>query len=288
MIRAIMLAAAALALASPAHAQGIRIWPGTAPGSEHWTQQPQTFRNTPVGTVEINIVTPTLTPYLPPPARATGTAVIIAPGGGFVALALSRGGTDVARWFQQHGIAAFLLRYRTVEKLTSGIPEMDQDTAGRYGIADGIQALKVVRQRAAEWGVDPHRVGVIGFSAGGMVASAVLLQPDSSARPDFAALIYGAPFGKMPVVPRGLPPVFMAWASDDDIAGQAMVRLHDALMAASDAPEVHIYSAGGHGFGMAPQGTTSDHWADELYYWLDAKGFTRRSPATPRAPRGHE
>src|SRR6476660_7822797 len=131
----------------------------------------------------MNVVTPTITPYLPPRGKATGTGVIIAPGGAFVALAISLEATRLATWLQQRGVAAFVLKYRTVEKKTSGIPDMDMDTAGRYGIADGIQAIKVVRRHAAEWGVSPDRIGFAGFSAGGMVAAGALLQSDVNARP---------------------------------------------------------------------------------------------------------
>jgi acetyl esterase/lipase len=260
---------------APVHAQVVNIWPGTAPGSEHWTQKEKTFTGTPVGTVIEDVVIPTLTAYLPARAKATGTGVIIAPGGAFVALTVSLEGADLARWLQQRGIAAFVLKYRTVEKLQDGIPEMDMDTAGRYGIADGIQALRVVRQHAAAWGVSPDRVGIIGFSAGAMVASGTLLQKNATARPSFAALIYGAPFGVMPHIPAKLPPIFMAWAQDDAVAIKPVVKFRDALLAAGVRPEVHVFSAGGHGFGSKKQGTTSDHWTDELYYWLTAQGFAR-------------
>lgn len=257
--------------------QVVNIWPGVAPGSEHWMQKEITIPNTPVGTVIMNVVTPTLTAYLPDRAKATGTGVIIAPGGAFVALAISLEATDLAQWLQQRGIAAFVLKYRTVEKKTSGIPQMDMDTAGRYGIADGIQALKVVRQHAHEWGVSPDRIGFIGFSAGGMVASAALLHQNPSGRPNFAALIYGAPFGVMPSIPSKLPPIFMAWAQDDQVALEPVRRFYAALVAAGDKPEAHIFSAGGHGFGMKKQGTTSDHWIDVYYYWLESQGLTSRA-----------
>jgi len=254
-------------------AQAIRIWPGAAPGSEHWTQQERTYQNTPVGTVVMNVVTPTLTPYLPERSKATGTGVIIAPGGAFVALTVGLEGREAAEWLRARGIAAFLLKYRTVEKLQEGIPEMDMDTAGRYGIADGIQALKVVRRHAGEWGVSPDRIGFLGFSAGAMVASGAVLQADSAGRPNFAAFIYGGPFGVMPAIPAKLPPLFMAWAQDDPVALDPVVRFRDALVAAGQRPEIHVFSAGGHGFGMRKQGTSSDHWIDELYYWLKAQRF---------------
>jgi len=259
----------------PVHAQTVNIWPGVAPGSEKWAHQERSVENTPIGTVIFNVVTPTLTAYLPERGKATGTGVIVAPGGAFVALAIDLEGTPVARWLQERGIAAFVLKYRIVEKRQDGIPAMDMDTAGRYGIADGIQALKVVRQHAREWGVSPSRIGLLGFSAGAMVTSGVLLQADSAARPSFAALIYGGPFGVMPAIPLRLPPVFLAWSQDDAVAREPIVRFHDALLAAGIKPEVHVFSAGGHGFGLRKQGTTSDHWIEMLYNWLDTQGLTR-------------
>lgn len=257
-------------------AQTVNIWPGVAPGSERWTQQERVIENTPVGTVIFNVVTPTLTAYLPDRAKATGTGIILAPGGAFVALAIDLEANTLARQLQERGIAAFVLKYRIIEKRTDGIPQMDQDTAARYGIADGIQALKVVRRHAAEWGVSPDRIGFMGFSAGAMVTSGTVLQSDSAARPNFAALIYGAPFGVMPAIPNNLPPLFLAWAQDDPIARDFESRLYDALLKTGQRPEVHIYTAGGHGFGTKRQGTSSDHWVDDFYNWLDAQGLTKR------------
>ena len=150
--------------------QTLKIWPGEAPGSETWTQKERVEKNTPVGTVVFNVVTPTLTVYLPERSKATGTGIIIAPGGAFVALAIDLEGHDVARWLQDKGIAAFVLKYRIMEKRQEGIPDLNMDEAGKYGIADGIQAVKVVRQHAAELGISPDRVGFMGFSAGAMVA----------------------------------------------------------------------------------------------------------------------
>jgi acetyl esterase/lipase len=267
-----------LLAACSARAQVVNVWPGAAPGSESWTRKERTIEGTPVGTVVMNVVTPTLTAYLPAPGRATGTGVVIAPGGYFVALAVSQEGSDVARWLQERGVAAFVLKYRIVEKRGEGIPAgMDMDTAGRYGIADGIQALRVVRRHAAEWGVAPDRVGLLGFSAGAMVASGALLQPDSAARPSFAAMIYGGPFGVMPAIPAKLPPLFLAWAQDDAVALGPVVRFYDALKSAGHRPETHIFASGGHGFGMRRQGTSSDHWIDAFYYWLEAQGLTSRA-----------
>ena len=253
-------------MACDAGAQTVNVWPGGAPGSENWTQKEKIAENTPLGTVVFNVVTPTLTAYLPERSKATGSGVIIAPGGAFVALAIDLEGNEVARWLQKRGIAAFVSKYRIMEKKQDGIPpNMNFDEAGKFGIADGIQAVKVVRQHASEWGVSPNRIGFIGFSAGAMVASGVLLQTDAAARPDLVALIYGGPFGVKPAIAPSLPPIFMAWAQDDPLALGPVVKFHDALVRAGQKPEVHIYSAGGHGFGMKKQGTTSDHWIDEFY-----------------------
>jgi len=283
MRRTMLLTAAGIVFSShPGHSQSVNIWPRVAPGSENWTQRERAVENTPLGTVVFNVVTPTLTAYLPERARATGTAVIVAPGGAFVALPIDLEGNHVARWLQDKGIAAFVIKYRIIEKRQEGIPAMNMDTAGRYAIADGIQALKVVRQHATEWRISPDRVGFLGFSAGAMVTSATLLQQDAAARPNFAAMIYGAPFGVMPTIPATLPPMFLTWAQDDAVARDPVVRFHDALRSAGHKPEVHIFSAGGHGFGMRKQGTSSDHWIDAFYYWLEAQGFTRPAGGADR------
>lgn len=268
----------ALLASSVLHAQTtVKLWPGVAPGSQHWTWKEQTFQVPLNGTAETiveDVVTPSLQVFLPPHDSATGTGVIIAPGGACIALVMGSEGTDIARWLQARGVAAFVLKYRLKHKLTQGIPkDLREDEACRWGIADGMQAVKVVRQHAREWGIAPHRLGMLGFSAGGMIASEVLVQKDATARPDFVALIYGAPFESMPAVPSELPPVFMAWAQDDTTAGYAMARFYKALMDAHDPPEAHIYSAGGHGFASRVQGTPSDHWRAELWWWMQAKGF---------------
>lgn len=262
--------------ASGCYSQTVNLWPGIAPGSEKWTQTETTAENTPLGKVVFNVVTPTLTLYLPEKSKATGTGIIVAPGGSCVALAIDHEGTSVVRWLQERGIAALLLKYRIPEKKGEGIPKgINFDEACKYGIADGIQAVKVVRQHAAEWGISPDRVGFMGFSAGAMVTSGALLQADATARPNFAAPIYGGPFGVMPKIPADLPPIFMAWAQDDGLVREPIAKFYDALTAAGNKPEAHIYRAGEHGFGMKKQGTTSDHWIEEFYWWLESLGLTR-------------
>lgn len=253
----------------------VPVWPGKPPGTEQWTQKERSIVVPQMGTVVFNVTTPTLTAYLPDKAHATGTGVIIAPGGACVALVMDYEGRNVATWLARHGVAAFVLKYRIIEKRGQGLPNINMDDACRYGIADGIQALKVVRAHAAQWGVARNRIGFLGFSAGGMIASEALINPDVGARPDFAALIYGAPFASMPPVPKALPPVFMAWAQDDTTGGYAMVRFYRALTSTGNNPEAHIYASGGHGFGTHVRGTTSDHWIDEFYWWLRAISKSR-------------
>lgn len=257
----------------------INLWPAVAPGSEQWKQPETTLGSGDMQRI-VNVTTPTLTAYLPDPSIATGTAVIIAPGGGFVFLGINSEGHDVAKWLVARGIAAFVLKYRTVQLEGQNEAQLNQSGGarfgaqlrdhaliaedGKYGIADGIQAVKVVRAQAAEWGISPNRIVFTGFSAGGMITEFTAIQPD--ARPNYAAPIYGAPFPDVPSIPQGLPPFFMAIAQDDNLAGTYIVHFYDALKAAGYKPEFHIYNAGGHGWGMRKQGTTSDHWIDEFYY----------------------
>jgi len=266
----------------------INVWPGVAPGSDEWKQQ-ETVLGSEGSRRIVNVTTPTLTVYLPDASAATGTAVIIAPGGGFVGLSIDSEGHDVAKWLVARGFPAIVLKYRTVQIEGQDAAQLGQsagarfraqlgnltliDEDGKYGIADGIQAVKVARAHAAEWGISPDHIVFTGFSAGGMIAVYTAIQPD--ARPNYAAPIYGAPIASVPPIPQGLPPFFMAMAQDDELAGQYIVRFYDALKAAGYRPEFHIYSSGGHGWGMRKQGKPSDHWIDEFYYWLEAHGLTR-------------
>jgi acetyl esterase/lipase len=269
--------------------QTVTIWNGAAPGSQNWTQRETIVRNTPLGTVAFNVVTPTLTAYLPDRKKATGTGVIIAPGGACIALTLGLEGESVASWLEQHGIAAFVLAYRTMEKRGQGIPpDLNEDVACKWGMADGIQALKIVREHAAQWHVSPHKIGFLGFSAGGMVASAAVLQRDAAARPNFAGFIYGGPLATMPTIPKSLPPIFMAWARDDSQVLHQVNAFYSALRASGAKPEAHIYSTGGHGFGMKHQGTTSDRWIHDFYAWMQHQGFVSGSRSYVEVDLHHE
>ena len=277
--------------ATPATApKVINLWPGVAPGSEQWKQKETTIHMGPMESI-VNVTTPTLSAYLPDPSKATGTAVIIAPGGGFLFL-----GTDthlVAEWLAARGIAGFVLKYRTAQ--IEGETEAQLGHAGgarfgaqvrnyaliaedgKYALDDGVQAIKVVRAHAANWGVSTDRVVFMGFSAGGMITEYTAIQPDVNARPNFAAPIYGAYFPIVPPIPKDVPPFFMEMAEDDNLAGPQIIQFYDALKAAGYKPEFHLYEHGGHGWSMRKQGTTSDHWLDEFYWWLEAQGLTTRN-----------
>lgn len=266
-----------------AHAgTALNIWPGSAPGSEHWTWHEEGFHNVEsrgrnLGTINENVVTPTLTLYLPSKTQATDAGVIIVPGGGCMAFAM-KPAEDTARWLAQKGITVFVLKYRLQRKLKPGsLPgNLNEDIACQWGIADGVQALKVVWAYATQWGVSPDRVGIMGFSAGGMVAAEVTAQKDVAERPNFAGRTYGAPFTPMPAIPaklspdyrfacKPLPPVFMAWVQDDTIAGPAMNRFYIALKGEGHEPEVHVYYAGRHGFAASGAKTTTSRWLQEFY-----------------------
>lgn len=264
----------------------VPIWPGVAPGSENSQQVEKTslFPNGKFSVVR-NVVQPTLTVYLPDASKAIGTGVIVAPGGAFRFLTMDAEGHDVARWLAARGISAFVLKYRLVEtpaddgamwqefmkamSAARSAPSSLTDDS-RLGIADGIQSIKVVREHAKQWRVAPNRLGFMGFSAGAIVTSGTLLEAPAGARPDFAAPIYGAPFSALPAIPAQLPPIFFAYASDDDLVAGKVQAFYQALRDAGHHPELHVYAKGGHGFGMNKQGTSSDYWIDDLYHWLQS------------------
>jgi len=234
-----------------------------------------------------NVSRPTLTAFLPDPAVATGTAVIVCPGGAFHFLSMDSEGVDAARWLASRGVAAFVLKYRlipTPEPLEDFMAQVERAFTDRewmrgmshrhatLAIADGRQAMTVVRQRAAEWGISPDRIGILGFSAGGRVTAGVSLEHDESSRPDFAAAIYGALWEDL-AVPADAPPLFVAVANNDELAADHCVDLFSAWRSAGHPDELHVFADGGHGFGMKEQGLPSDRWIDLFGEWLRAQGL---------------
>lgn len=271
----------------------LRVWPGVAPGSESWTQQQQDTQAIWGDRIVRNVVSPTLEVFLPAPGTATGTGVMVCPGGAFRFLSIDTEGTQVARWLADNGIAAFVLRYRLGETVASDPLFAGQvfailaplfkpgpalmDDMKRYGppaIADGRQAMKLLRSRAQEFGLRKDRIGVLGFSAGGVVGTGVALEHDADSRPDFFAAIYPGPW-PLDAIPKSAPPLFIAAANDDGITVSGAKPLDEAWRKAGLPVEAHYYASGGHGFGMKKQNKESDAWTDQLLAWLDGRGLLK-------------
>lgn len=272
----------------------IRLYEGKAPGSEAWTWGEAESSKNGFGTrVVYNVSTPTLTAYLPAPERATGTAVIIAPGGAFHTLSIDSEGIDVARWLNAKGIAAFVLKYRVVRSVTDDpvaelMPKMrdfktlDEENAPvvPLAIADGKRAVEYVRQHAGDFSVRPNRIGLMGFSAGGTVTMGVGFDYMAANRPDFLAPIY--PYlGEMAIarqtVPTDAPPLFVCAASDDQLKlAPHSTKLYSDWLAAGKTAELHLYQKGGHGFGMRKQNLPTDGWIDRFGEWLQLNGLLKK------------
>ncbi len=262
----------------------IPLWPAGALDTSGWSQPEETTSLEDGLKVIRNVSLPTLTAYLPDQNMATGTAVVVAPGGAYHFLAYEHEGVDVARWLNERGVAAFLLKYRLVQTgsdFPRCIGENLNDPARHAQFiaplfpkitADGCQAIRVVRQRAAEWGLAPDRIGIMGFSAGGMVALSTALKYDAVSRPDFAAPIYSAPPDEAPI-PKDAPPLFLLCAADDDMASAVSTSYYHKWRTAGRPVELHIYAKGGHGFGMRTQNLPSDHWIERFADWLTEMGF---------------
>jgi acetyl esterase/lipase len=267
--------------ASAQHSE-VKLWPGRAPGSYD-----------PVGTDAIRVTAegehvvtyvgePSITPYLPAPGTASGAAVIVAPGGGHSEIWIDHEGYNVADWLSAHGVAAFVLKYRLARAKDS------KYTVDGTELADMQRAIRVVRSRSAEWGVDPARVGVMGFSAGGELAALAATRYDAgtqsaadpverfSSRPAFQALLY-------PALPQDsrlsseTPPAFLACGANDrpDIS-QGLAELYLALSRLHVSAELHIYAGVGHGFGMR----NSNHepvanWPTLFLQWMRGRSIVK-------------
>jgi len=263
------------------------IWPErfagepSSPEIERFSPPPDSVR------LLRNVSRPTLTAYLPAPERANGTAMIICPGGAFHLLAIEHEGEQVAEWFRARGVAAFVLKYSVIESspddavfdaymatLLSDVERADEvmRDASRRAIEEAKHAVAMVRQHAAKWGVRPDRVGMMGFSAGGQVTVGAALQESAEFRPDFLAPIYPVFFREI-VAPKDAPSLFVAVANDDLWSVPACLKLHTAWCDAGRPVELHVYAAGGHGFGMTRKSLPSDSWIDRLGEWMHMQGL---------------
>jgi acetyl esterase/lipase len=277
----------------------IPLYEGVAPGSENWTQKEIEIKNPQMGgTIIRNVVNPSLTVYLPEEDKSTGTAVIVAPGGGFRLLSWENEGTKVAEWLQSQGIVAFVLKYRLVntgqtdedfQKSMQQFMQEANNTATKHDLKellkdtnvartielakeDGRQAIKYVRANASKYKINPEHIGLMGFSAGGILTMGVALHHDAENRPNFIALIYGISLDSL-VVPVDAPPLFFACAADDGLVMEYSDNLYDAWKSANKSVEFHVYTKGGHGFGMNKQGLPVDTWIDRYKDWLHVQGF---------------
>ncbi len=273
---------AASCLLSAADPAVIYLWPNGAPGSEGKTAE-ESMRVTPQGEhVVATVHRPSITAYLPSKETATGAAVVIAPGGGHSELWMDHEGYNLAKWLSDHGVAGFVLKYRLARQKESTYTI--EDTS----LADTQRAVKVIKSRAAEFGVDPGRIGVMGFSAGGELAALAGShvsegKPDSTdaaerfdSKVGFFALIYPAIPKDMPLS-RDMPPAFLACGENDrQNISQGLPELYVAMKKAGAQAELHVYTKVGHGFGVRP--TTKGpvgQWPQRFLEWLDSRAMLK-------------
>ena len=269
----------------------IPLYDGPAPGSETWNwTEAENDKNMWQTKVVYNVTKPTLTVFQPEAGKANGTALIIAPGGGFHALSINSEGFDAAKWLAEKGVTCFVLKYRLVRALTNdptaelaakmGKKEFDDDVSKviPLSVADGRNAIAWVRKHAAEYNISPDRIGIMGFSAGGTVAAATMFGYTKENRPDFAAPIYPYfPSSMIGDVANDAPPLFIVTANDDALGlAPHSVDLYNKWLTSNRDAELHMYARGNHGFGMRKQNLPTDKWIERFYDWLDVQGLTKR------------
>lgn len=270
----------------------IPLYPATPPGSTQENYPEKEYFSKAWNTeVVTNVTKPSLTVFKPSAETKNGTAVVICPGGGFMALSISSEGSDVAKYLAAKGVTAFVLKYRLAHTGEDGTQEfmtLYNTNRQRFtelvgpiiplSVADGLAAVAYVRQHAALWGVSPDRVGIIGFSAGGRVTAGVAFHYSPEGRPAFVAPIYaGGEISNDTPVPADAPPMFIAAATDDQLGlVPASLALYDRWTAAHKSAELHLYAKGGHGFGMRKQNLPTDHWIDRFAEWMELQGWLKK------------
>jgi len=252
--------------------QAIPLWEKGAPGSETRAAEPEKID----GSNVCNVHNPTITPFVPAVDKSTGTAVIICPGGGHSKLCLGHEGYALAEWFQERGIAAFVLKYRLAREKGSTYTIQD------HAMADARRAIRLIRSRAAGWHIQSDRLGILGFSAGGELAAFAAMKSDpgkndaadpieqQSSRPDFQALIYPGTSGLFNAE-KGMPPIFIAAGySDRPDISEGMATLYLKYKAAGVKAELHLYANAGHGFGYRPGAKpgAATRWPVRFTEWL--------------------
>ena len=282
MLKSILLTlciTAAVAVAGEAP-QEILLWPQGAPGSEG-KAEPETVKTSGNGERQVSTVhKPSITPFLPAKDKANGAAVLVIPGGGHSVLCVDHEGTFVAQFLADHGIAAFVLKHRLAREKGSTY------TIEGHAVPDAQRAMRLIRSRASEWGIDPARLGAVGFSAGGELVNAASLLPGEgkadatdpidrlNSRPSFQGLIY--PGRSIDIKPeKDSPPAFLACSTNDrqDIS-EGLAEAYLRFKRAGASAELHVYATGAHGFGLRPTGKGPvAAWGDRFVEWMQSKDF---------------
>ena len=275
-----ILAASTVSTAPAAPPAEILLWPEGAPGSEGKTAPESTLPPREDGLRRISTIhKPSLTVHLPAKEKATGAAVVILPGGSHRHLAIDNEGNAVARWLAERGVAGLVLKYRLAreEGSTYRIEE--------HAFADAQRAMRLVRSRAGEWGLDPARIGMLGVSAGGQVVFLAATRfdagrPDAAdpieregSRPAFQAYLYTGGPAADAAIPTDTPPAFVCVAFDDKGPARTAADLFGRLRDAGTSVELHVYAQGGHGFGMKERPLAVTGWIARLHEWLADQGF---------------
>jgi acetyl esterase/lipase len=291
MTRALLAAALCATLARAADPPVVPLWPGPPPGvTPKGTEHDSTKHNPNAkpGTEVIrltDISVPTLTVFKP--ETPNGAAVMVCPGGGYGILAWDLEGTEICAWLNSIGVTGLLLKYRVPSGLSA---------SNKTPLMDAQRALSLARAHAAEWGIDPKRIGMLGFSAGGHLTAAASTAVDRSyaavdeadqqpCRPDFSVLIYPAwltadkdlsKLSPMFPVTKDTPPAFLVQTLDDPLHAECVLRYAEALAAVKVPYELHVYPKGGHGYGLRPSGNPVSHWPERCAEWLAAGGWLRK------------
>jgi acetyl esterase/lipase len=282
-----------LASAPATSSEELRIWSGTPPGDQDFqvpAPNPKSKAPPKDDVVRLPLVTdPTLTLFRPPAGRASGTGIIVCPGGGYNILAWNLEGTEIAEWLNSIGITAVVLKYR--------VPRRDPAHPHAAPLQDAQRAIRHVRHRAADWGIDPNRIGMLGFSAGGNLVVMAATHwdeatyprqdalDDLSCRPDFVVPIYPAylgdeknpgPLSPLVRVTAKTPPVFMTVTHDDVLRGMNAAQFYVELKKAHVPAELHIFSRGGHGYGLRRPENAVSQWPKLCEQWIQAQGYLAR------------
>jgi len=273
--------------AAAAKREVIDVWPGKAPGEKGDIGQEVLEKNVPPKQIQLykNVSAPTITVFPAPADNNTGAAVLICPGGGYTVLAWDLEGTEVARWLNGLGVNAFVLKYR--------VPRRKDRAPHEAPLQDAQRAMSIVRSRASDWKIDPARIGILGFSAGGHLSAATCCNYDrrsyksidksdaASCRPDFGVLVYPAYLQEKGAlkpeirVNKKTPPIFFAHAGNDRVSPVNSAAMYIALKQAGVSAELHIYSQGGHGFGLRASDDPVSTWPDRCAAWLKREGWLK-------------